>query len=73
MATWTRETYECAYCNMEIDEADCPQGPVPAADDDDAWAEEARHHDPACEWCLTRAHRRNVPGCPETEDATDAG
>lgn len=48
------KTAECAYCHLDVAE-----GPVPAADDDEAWAELAQRHEVACEWIATRAHQRD--------------
>jgi hypothetical protein len=48
---------ECVYCNAMISEDDCPDT-VPAAGDDEAWEEIAKHHGDDCEWVRTRAHRR---------------
>ncbi len=50
-------TVECAYCSRDVP-ADHVTDAVPAADDDEAWEELAKHHLPGCEWARTRAHRR---------------
>ena len=50
---WSAPLEACAYCGAEH----APSSSVPALDDDAAWDELADHHDPHCEWVLTRAHR----------------
>jgi hypothetical protein len=55
---------ECIYCNAELSDGEGPDGviAVPAADDDEAWAEIAGAHADGCEWVETRAHRLEVAG-----------
>jgi len=56
----------CAYCGAShrsdiYSEEDGtysnPPRTVPRVDDEDAWADLARHHEDWCEWVSTRAHR----------------
>ena len=46
----------CAYCDVSLPWAGVNPRPVPAEDDDDAWADIAVMHRPDCEWIATRAH-----------------
>ncbi len=59
------QDYICAYCGLRVasDEG------VPAVNDDAEWARLAGLHKDGCEWCRTRAHRREPP----PDDAVPAG
>lgn len=48
----------CAYCTSTV--LTDQDNPVPAVDDDDAWAGLIGDHDDDCPWIATRAHRVNV-------------
>ncbi|RLC85442.1 MAG: hypothetical protein DRJ03_11700 [Chloroflexi bacterium] len=48
----------CLYCDMWIEKEISDE--VPATDDDEEWAELAKHHEGDCEWVATRAHRKDV-------------
>jgi len=58
----------CVYCGAEVDR----EGPVPGADDVNAWGKLALEHADGCEWIETRAHVRG-PGYlvedPKPDDA----
>ena len=48
-------TIECIYCNADVTER-----PIPAIDDEQAWAALRSEHRDGCEWVETRAHRWRV-------------
>lgn len=47
----------CLYCGKWLPWAGVNPPSVPAADDDDAWADLAPEHAQDCEWVATRAHQ----------------
>jgi excisionase family DNA binding protein len=57
----------CIYCdrdvpiiNQDTRHMGEPCEVIPPEDDDEGWAALAEHHDPKCEWAVTRAHQRET-------------
>jgi hypothetical protein len=61
------ETYECDYCNAEVED-----GKIPAVDDDAKWAALAEEHAAGCEWVADRAGLRLSAGEVATDRAIRA-